>query len=401
LQCLDPPLIRGAVLRPPLPVVGLVVLALTMTSFMRGPLLPGIGRDLELDAAQLSLLTSAFAIGRLCMDLPAGRLADRLPAAVSLGAAGLVVAGASAAVAVAGSLGHVAAAMAFLGAGSALANTTGMTVFSSHGPATSRGTAMALFSTALMTGQMLGPALAGLLADLASWRVAQLAGVIAGLGAAGACLVVRRAAVRGAPPRRPRAHADLEAMSRVEAAAIASVAFSGFFALGALPQTLLPVMFEAELSFSAGLVGLALAAAGLARLLGGLVSGRLSDRVSRRAALIPMAVVMGLSIGLLALPPSAAVWLVALVLLSFCSSGVSVGATIVADRADPAVLGRRLGTFRLAGDAGLLVGPAVAGFLYQHAGRGEAVLAVGAVVLASATACALTVAESRPSRMAV
>ena len=390
----------GDVLRPPLPVVGLVVLALTMTSFMRGPLLPEIGHDLELDAAQISLLTSAFAIGRLCMDLPAGRLADRLAAPVSLGAAGIVVAGSSAAVAVAGALGHLLAAMAFLGAGSALANTTGMTVFSSQGPASSRGTAMALFSTALMTGQMLGPALAGLLADLTSWRAAQLAGVAAGLGAAGACLVVRRGAIRRAAPRRSQPHPELGAMGRVETAAIASVAFSGFFALGALPQTLLPVMFGAELSLSAGLIGLALAAAGLARLLGGLVSGRVSDRVSRRAALIPMAVVMGLSIPLLALPPSAVAWLVALVVLAFCSSGVSVGATIVADRADPAVLGRRLGAFRLAGDAGLLVGPAVAGFVYEHAGRGEAMVAVSAVVLASAVACALTVAESRPPGVA-
>jgi MFS family permease len=113
-----------------------------------------------------------------------------------------------------------------------------------------------------------------------------------------------------------------------------------------------------------------------------------------------MAVVMGLSIPLLALPPSAVAWLVALVVLSFCSSGVSVGATIVADRADPAVLGRRLGAFRLAGDAGLLVGPAVAGFVYEHAGRGEAMVAVSAVVLASAVACALTVAESRPRGVA-
>jgi MFS family permease len=322
---------------------------------------------------------------------------------VSLGAAGLVVAAASAVTAVAGSLGQLLAAMAFLGAGSALANTTGMTVFSSHGPATSRGTAMALFSTALMTGQMLGPAAAGLLADLASWRVAQLAGVVTGLGAAAACLMVRWAASRGsaAPPRRSPARPDRAELSRVEVAAIASVAFSGFFALGALPQTLLPVMFGAELSFSAGLIGLALAAAGLARLVGGIVSGRISDRVSRRAALIPMAVVMGLSIGLFALPPSTAVWIAALVLLSFCSSGVSVGATIVADRADPAVLGRRLGAFRLAGDAGLLVGPAVAGLLYEHAGRGEAVLAVGGVVLASAAVCAFTVAESRPAAVIV
>ena len=57
------------------------MLAVGIASFMRAPLLPEIGRDLQIGAADLALLTTAFAVGRLVMDLPAGRLADGLPPA--------------------------------------------------------------------------------------------------------------------------------------------------------------------------------------------------------------------------------------------------------------------------------------------------------------------------------
>ena len=71
---------------------GGVVLAVGIASFMRAPLLPEIGRDLSIGAADLAFLTTAFAVGRLVMDLPAGRLADRLPPARALAGTGLGVA---------------------------------------------------------------------------------------------------------------------------------------------------------------------------------------------------------------------------------------------------------------------------------------------------------------------
>src|SRR3954471_19054461 len=52
---------------------GGVVLAVGVASFMRAPLLPEIGRDLEIGAADLAFLTTGFAVGRLVIDLPAGR----------------------------------------------------------------------------------------------------------------------------------------------------------------------------------------------------------------------------------------------------------------------------------------------------------------------------------------
>src|SRR5918999_6523117 len=71
---------------------GGVVLSVAVASFMRAPLLPDIGRDLRLTAADLAMITTAFALGRLVMDLPAGRLADRLPPGPALAGTGAGVA---------------------------------------------------------------------------------------------------------------------------------------------------------------------------------------------------------------------------------------------------------------------------------------------------------------------
>lgn len=70
-----------------------------------------------------------------------------------------------------------------------------------------------------------------------------------------------------------------------------------------------------------------------------------------------------------------------------------MAATVIADRAPAAEIGRRLGTFRLTGDLGLLAGPASAAALYEHSGRVPAVLLVSAVLLASGIACTLLVTE--------
>jgi MFS family permease len=72
-----------------------------------------------------------------------------------------------------------------------------------------------------------------------------------------------------------------------------------------------------------------------------------------------------------------------------------VAATIIADNAPAATVGRRLGTFRFTGDLGLLAGPALTGLLYQHAGRAPAMLVTTAVVAATALAAILLVPGAR------
>ena len=370
---------------------GGVVLSVAIASFMRAPLLPEIGRDLKLTAADLAMITTAFALGRLVMDLPAGRLADRLPPGRALAGTGIGVALSASLLAGAGSFAHALVAVFFLGAASALTNTTGMTVFATSAPPERRGVAMASFSMALMTGQTLGPAVGGLIAGLAGWRTAQVVAALIGVGVIVACLVVPagRAHRRAAPA----AGDEPPGLPRSQAFVLAAVPFAVFFTLSALPQTLLPVIGSSELALSTAFIGLALAAGGIARFAGSAVTGAISDRVSRKAALVPSLLAMGVAVLMLAPPPTLGTWLGAIVLLGVASSGIAVAATIIADQVPADTVGRRLGTFRFTGDFGLLAGPAVTGLLYQHSGREAAMLVTAGVVGGCALASAVLIAE--------
>src|SRR5262245_52806838 len=110
---------------------------------MRAPLLPDIGRDVRITAADIAMITTAFALGRLVTDLPAGRLADQLPAGKALAGSGVGVAISAALLATAQSFPQALAGVFFLGVASALTNTTGMTLFATSAPPERRGTAMA------------------------------------------------------------------------------------------------------------------------------------------------------------------------------------------------------------------------------------------------------------------
>ena len=401
----------AARVRGPTLLAGGVVFAVAVASFMRAPLLPAIGRDLGITAAAVATITTAFALGRLVMDLPAGRLADRLPPGRALAGSGVGVAVSAALLATAQSLAQALAGVFFLGVASALTNTTGMTLFATSAPSERRGTAMAGFSMALMTGQMLGPAIGGAVAGLAGWRAAQGVAVLIGVGVFAVCLLVP--AGRVARPARARApvgpdeavasrgpdaatpRTSPRGLSRSQAAVLAAVPFAVFFAFSALPQTLLPVIGSSELALSTATIGLALGAGGVARIGGSAVTGVISDRVSRKAALVPSLLIMAVAVLLLVPSPAVATWLLAILLLSVASSGIAVAATIIADLVPAETVGRRLGTFRFTGDFGLLAGPAVTGVLYQHSGRAAAMLATAAVLGASALAAGLLIAEPK------
>src|SRR3954451_21453489 len=229
--------------------VGGVVFAGGVASFTRVPLLPSIGPSLSLSAGDLGLLTAAFGLGRLLTDLPAGRIASSLAPRRGLAGAGIALAAACTLLATAGSFAQALVAFALIGCASALTNTTGMFVFATAAGAERRGANMALFSSALMSGQTAGPAAGGALAALAGWRGA--IGIAAAIGvavAAGSLGRLRIAVSRAAPDSAPRTDrgpgggpagagpapapepaADLEAAvappSRWEIAAIAAAPF--------------------------------------------------------------------------------------------------------------------------------------------------------------------------------
>ena len=162
---------------------------MAVASFTRVPLLPDIGGTLSLSDGDLGLLTAAFGLGRLVMDLPAGRIAASVSPRRGLAGAGVSLAVGCTLFATAGSFAQALLASALIGCASALTNTTGMYAFATAAGAERRGANMALFSSALMSGQTIGPAVGGALAALAGWRGAMGAAAAIGLAVVAGSLI--------------------------------------------------------------------------------------------------------------------------------------------------------------------------------------------------------------------
>lgn len=388
-------------LRPALPLAAAVLLV-SMVAQFRVPLLPAIGRELVMSPTQLGLVATTFAIGRLALDLPVGRLADRVDPLRLLGyAAGTTTIG-SVMLAAAPSAGWVLASSLLLGAASATANTTGMTALSGSAPAARRGSAMALYSGSLLGGQALGPAVSGAIAGLRDWRVASYAagvlGMVVAVGAAAwhrsdAHVAIERVTSEGGGD-------DVAELTPAQRAVLYSVGFSVFFTLGAMPQTLVPLIGAAAYDLRVSTIGFALGLGGLSRIVGAAVTGAVSDRISRRAALLPGLALQAGGVGLLAAGGGSGWWLAAIILMSLGSSGTAVGATMLGDRTHGTRLGQTLGRYRFAGDAGLVVGPGLAAFAYDNVGTGAAVALVTGVLAVSTVAAAIVLPETHAPRRA-
>ena len=377
--------------------MGAVVLVLSAIAFLRVPLLPDLGDDLSMSAADLGLFTTIFAVGRLATDIPAGRLSDSRSLSYILASAAALLGLTSIAVAAATAAWFVLGAAFFLGVSSALVNTTGMVYFAEATTEDRRGRSMAWFSAALLGGQALGPALGGLLGSLWDWRIALTVG--GALGVLVGVVILLRRWRRGASVRsRARAStADDDAGATVglrERAILCFVPFAVFFAFGAMPQTLVPIIGAADFELSAGLIGLVLGAGGLFRILGAVLGGSVSDRLSRKAALVPALLAQAGGVALLLWEDALWAWVAAVIVMSVASFGIGVAATMLIDYAHGRRSGRQLGPFRFIGDLGLIAGPFSASLVYEQLGQRWAVLLVVGVLLASALASAVGLRET-------
>lgn len=367
--------------------VSAAVLTLTAVAFFRVALLPEFGRELSMSTFRLGMVTTVFAVGRLAADLPGGHFADRFSArrlmAMSAGgvALGSLLLGLSFDVLL------VYVASFVLGVSSATTNATGMTFFSKVGGTSHRGTSMAVFSAALLGGQALGPAVAGLLSSATGWRFAMYVGAGTAAAVAGVLLWSRsKTAVRTTdrPTKDRVVPPEGQQRRSMSLFVLQGVSFAVFLTLGAVPQTLVPLIGADELGLGTAAIGLALGLGGLARFMGTILGGWLSDRISRKAALVPGLLGQAAGVALLAVQPTVAIWLGAIAIMSLASFAVPVAATILGDIVEPSQVGTHLGRFRFVGDLGLITGPLVVSALYEGVGRVPAFMFVAMVLTAAA-----------------
>lgn len=341
--------------------VASAVFAISLVAFFRVPFLASIGTDLGLTDADLAGIAVAYALGRLIADLPAALYTDRTHPYTLLGAGMAVAAAGGVLFARAASLGFIWGGAFLIGSASALVNSAGLWHFSTATGVQRRGTSVSIYSSTLLVGQAIGPAVATVLALDGTWRSSHAFAAV-GLGVFAAVLFFRRRAASPTvvPPPDPNpgqvAGEPVKWQRTWPLIVLYIVPFYMFGIFVSTIHTLIPIV-GGDLALSPASIGIALGIGGAARLLAILVGGRVSDRYSRTPALLVALLLTASGLVMLAVASSYLIWLGSVIALSAGSTAISISATMVADISPPERVGRNLGPWRFIGDVGMTVFP--------------------------------------------
>jgi MFS family permease len=370
------------------PLVPLFVLDV-LTAFTVGmvpPLLPLVVDSWALSAVEAGLVNTAYAVGRLAGNYPAGHTRARwgTRAAVFGGLAGL--AAGSVACALAPTFPLFLAARVVMGLGASVSMFAVFAELLEAAPAGWRGRAANGFEATAILSVAAGSVLAAAVAQRAGWRV-----VFVGATVVVALTVVTWRAIPSRAGRRRAAAggggwtaaASLRALAPVYWACLAmSLTWAGLFA------TVLPLVGDRRYGLPAGAIGLAMGAGYLADVVVLTALAVLIDRVRQDRLFLGGAATAMAGAALLVLGAAPAAFVAATVLIACGFAVWMVPATVLTARVGTPLPAAPLAILRVAMDLGMILGPLASGALVELAGDRTAVLATAVVFVAGAAGLA-------------
>jgi MFS transporter, DHA1 family, multidrug resistance protein len=378
------------------------VAVLTAVSFfvaagfgIAAPAIPLFARSFGVDRFASSAVISAFAFMRFVSVLGVGRLVNRIGSRTVLGTGVALVAGSSALAGLAVNYPELLLLRAAGGVGSAMFSVAAVSVLLGVTASGQRGKAMGSFQAGFLLGGVSGPALGGLITE---WSLRApffiYAVTLAAAGGTGLALLPRHRREADDPERPKAASLTIGQAFRLpafRAAAFANLA-DNWAALG-VRSAIVPLFVLESLHRSPIWTGISFTIFTVANGIALVIAGRLADSRGRRGVLVAGCLGSAIGCALLLLPASVLVLLIAMTIFGFGSGLLDVApGAMLGD-----LVGNRGGTviaaYQMAGDAGSLSGPLVAGALADSAGFGAA-FASTAVILAAAALTASLAPET-------
>jgi MFS family permease len=368
-----------------------------LTAFTVGmlpPLLPLVADQWALTAVEAGLVNTLYAIGRLTGSYPASQLRVRWGTrrVVFIGLSGLILGSVGCGLAPTFPLFLLARVVMGLGA-----SATFLAVFAElleSAPAPWRGRLANAFEGVAILSLAVGGSLAAVVAQAAGWRPVFVgAGLVMLL-----CYVFGRRI--GATAGRRQAPVET-ARPSVSAGAFRGLApvYAGTLSLGltwaGLFATVVPLLGHDRYALTTTAIGLGMAAAYVAEVAGLALLSLVIDRVRREPLFLAGAVVVLGGGLLLAAGTRPIVFAAGLVLVGSGFSVWMIPATVLADRAGTPLPPIHLAAYRIALDAGMILGPLILGAMAELAGYRAAVGAGGFIFVAGAA----VLARLRPRRI--
>ena len=344
------------------------------------PVLPDFTRRLGASPTMIGLLFASFGVTVLAVSLPMGALSDRMGRKPPLVLGLLALAASTVMFAFAERLPALFAARLVQGAADAVTWVVGFALLADlYGPA-ERGRMMGLVMSGTTFGFMIGPTAGGWLYEKGGTEVPFLSVAALAVVAAIGFLWLKI----------PSTHADhvpvpISAILRVPAVAVCSAAVVVIGGTIAMVEPVLSLFLASEIHLGPARVGLVFGGSAVASAVVHPLAGRLSDRWGARRVTIAGLVATGCALPLLGFITS--FWsAVGLFVLNTLAVAIVITPSLayMAEATSATGVGSfgvAFGLYNFAWAIGLLVGPAMGGFLYERIGFERLVLAWAPVAL--------------------
>jgi MFS transporter, DHA1 family, solute carrier family 18 (vesicular amine transporter), member 1/2 len=347
------------------------------------PVLPHLSRQFGASPTLIGLLFGSFGVTLLMVSVPMGAISDRIGRRLPLVGGLVALAGSSLMFAFAPRMSWLFAARLAQGAADAVTWVVGFALVADLYTAEERGAVMGLVMSGSTFGFMIGPTLGGWLYETGGIRMPYL--VVAALSivtAAGlACVRV---------PTRTSAHdaVSLATIVRVPAVTVCAIAVVAGGGTIAMLEPVLSLFLASEIGLGPARIGLVFGGGAVVAAILHPVFGRIADRSGgRRLTLWGLAAVGAV------LPLLARVWsfesavgfyaIAAVTFATMITPSLTYMAEATASAGSPS-FGVAYGLYNVAWAIGLLIGPALGGFLFERLGFTELSLVWAPVVVAIA-----------------
>jgi multidrug resistance protein len=331
------------------------------------PVLPDLAARMGASATTIGMLFASFGVTLLLVPIPAGALSDRTGRRVPMVFGLALLAIASAAFGAGGNLPTLFGARLLQGAADAITWVIGFALLADAYDPGERGRMTGIVMAGASFAYMIGPSLGGWLYEMGGVRLPFFA-----LAAAAAIAAVLFAIVDLPARHEPRDRVPAGAIVREPAVLACTVAVVGIGTTLAMFEPVVALHLETHVGLTPARVGLVFVPAALANMGLHPLFGRLADRWGARRLTLA-----GLALTAAVLPGTARMWsfqsAIMLSLLQTAANCVVITPSLnyMAESVSAVGLGNygvAYGLYNMAWGAGLLVGPAAGGFLFERFG---------------------------------
>lgn len=379
----------SATAKPPVPreiwVLVAAALIIALGFGLIAPILPQYAASFDVGVAAASAIVTVFALTRMAFAPAAGGLIGRFGERRAYLAGLLIVAASSLMCVFAGSYAELIIWRALGGIGSVLFTVSSMGLIVRLAPPQARGRTSALYGSAFLLGNIIGPVLGTFMAVL-GYRVAFAIYAASVFLAYLVVLLFLRVNATGPTLTDARPTMTLrEALGLPDYRALLISGFANGWATFGVRIALVPLMAAHTPAIGAPMAGVSLTVMALGNVAGQQVTGRIVDARGRRPVLMTGLLIAGLATLAFGWSGSIPVFLGLSALAGFGSSMIQPASqALLAD-----IIGRdrsggqALSTFSMASDSGAIIGTLVAGLIADVFGFGWAFALTGVALLTS------------------